>query len=384
MRVLQVMECTIGGTRRHLRDLVLGLVRRGHDVHVACAALREPAMRRDMELMARVGVTVTEIPMVRRIDPLRDAWHLARLARVLGGRGFDVVHTHSSKAGALGRVAAALVSGGVRIHTPHTYAFAFLGGVGQGGESAGPRDLLMATERLLGRLTRRVIHVSEGERRQGQQLGVVSPDRTAIVPNGIDAEPFAAPAGGAALRAELGIPADAPVVGSVGLLNDAKGYDVLLAAAARLPDDVHVLILGHGEREAQLLAQAAELGLAGRTHLAGWRDEVHSAHDATDVFVLSSRWEGMSYSLMEAMAAGLPCVSTQVNGSPTLLGGDVPAGLLVPREDPAALADGLGRLLADGDHARSLGARAAERIQTGFTLEQMIDRTLSVYAEALG
>jgi glycosyltransferase involved in cell wall biosynthesis len=383
VRVLQVMECTIGGTRRHLHDLVHGLLRRGVQVEVACAALRDPRVREDMAGMAAAGARVHEVPMVRPISPLRDAWHAARLTRLVLGRGFDVVHTHSSKAGALGRSAALLASGAVRIHTPHTYAFSFEGGAGQGGQPAGPRGLILATERGLARITDRVIHVSASERDEGAALRVVPRGRQRVVPNGIDPARFAAPTGGAGLRAELGIPAEARVVGSVGLLNDAKGHDILVEALARLPGDVHALIVGHGEREASLRERAERLGLSARVHLAGWRDDVSAAHSAMDVFALPSRWEGLPYSLLEAMAAGVPSVASDVNGSRDILAGEPPCGLLVPREDPIALAKALNDVLADADLAERLCALGQRRVAQGFTLDAMIDGTLAVYREAL-
>jgi len=378
------MECTIGGTRRHLSDLVHGLLGRGVEVEVACAARREPRMRADMSAMAAAGARVHEVPMQRAITPLRDAWHAARLAALLLDRRFDVLHTHSSKAGALGRTAGLLCSGAVRIHTPHTFAFSFAGGSGQGGEAAGPRGLLLSAERMLGRVTQRMIHVSASERDEGRTLRVIAPGRQRVVPNGIDPARFERPAGGAALRAELGIPAAARVVGSIGLLNDAKGHDLLLLAAARLPADVHVLVVGHGEREGALREQAARLGLARRVHLPGWRDDVSAAHAAMDVFALPSRWEGLPYSLLEAMAAGLPCVASEVNGSRDILQAVTPCGLLVPREDPLALAAALERLLQDRGLRERLAAAGPQRVRAEYTLEAMIERTLAVYREALG
>jgi glycosyltransferase involved in cell wall biosynthesis len=381
------MECTIGGTRRHLRDLAHGLQQRGHTVEVACAALREPRMREDMAAMEAAGIRVHEIPMVRPIRPGKDAWHALRLAGCLADRRFDVVHTHSSKAGALGRSVSFLCSSAARIHTPHTYAASFEGGAGQGGELPGPLGLIMTTERLLGRVTQRLIHVSEGERDEGQMLGVVAPDRARVVPNGIDPAPFSSPAGGDALRAELGIPADARVVGSVGLLNDAKGHDLLLDAAARLPDDVHLLIVGHGELEGALKGQAAELGLSRRLHLAGWRDDLPACHDAMDAFVLSSRWEGLSYALLEAVAAGLPAVSTDVNGSRDVLDpgeGQAPCGLVVPTEDVPALAEALEILLTDRERAAAFAEAGPARVAERFTVDAMVDATVAVYEEVLG
>ena len=379
MRVLQVMECTIGGTRRHLADLVTGLLGRGLAVEVACAARRDPRMREDMRRFAECGAVVHEIPMRRAIRPHLDAWHAARLSGLLISRRFDVVHTHSSKAGALGRAAALLWSDAVRVHTPHTFSFSFEGGAGQGGESAGPRGLLLGTERLLGRITAAMVHVSDSERDEGQALRVIAPSRAVVIPNGIDPGRYARPAGGAALRAELGIPATARVVGSVGLLNDAKGHDLLVRAAAFLPGDVHLLIVGHGEREPRLREIAATLGLTPRLHLAGWRDDLAAVHDALDVFALPSRWEGLPYALLEALAAGKPCVATDVNGSRDILRDEPPAGLLVAREDPAALADGLARLLADPGLARRLAEAGRERVRAAFSVEHMLDRTVALY-----
>jgi len=108
VRVLQMMECTIGGTRRHLRDLVHGLADRGVDVEVVCSTRREPRMADDVAAMRARGVAVHEVPMVRAVRPGRDLAHALRILAVVLDRGFDVVHTHSSMAGALGRSAAIL------------------------------------------------------------------------------------------------------------------------------------------------------------------------------------------------------------------------------------------------------------------------------------
>jgi glycosyltransferase involved in cell wall biosynthesis len=387
VRVLQIMECTIGGTRRHLRDLAHGLSQRGVSVEVVCAALREPRMREDMAAMQAAGIVVHELPMVRPIKPLTDLRHWLKLAWIVLDRRFDVIHTHSSKAGALGRSVGVLLSGAARVHTPHTYAISFEGGKGQGGEAPGSPGLILATERLLGRVTDRLIHVSMAEREEARSLGVIAPRRSRVVANGIDAAPFEAPHGGAEVRAEFGIPAAAPVVGTVGLLNDAKGLDLLIDALHVMPDDVHLLLVGHGELEPDLRRQAEALGLAERVHITGWRDDVSPCHDAMDVFCLSSRWEGLSYSLLEALAAGLPCVSTEVNGSREVLisenGGDS-CGRLVPREDSRALADALSELLADEALRAELSGAARRRVPEAFTVDHMVDGTLAIYREVLG
>ncbi|GJM20456.1 MAG: glycosyl transferase [Planctomycetota bacterium] len=384
MRVLLIMECTIGGTRRHLRDLALGLSTRGHQVHVIAATLRDPGMLRDLDSFRAAGLGVTQLDMVRAITPLRDGVHALSLARRLPFRGYDVIHTHSSKAGALGRCVAPLFSRAARVHTPHTYAASFDGGKGQGGDAPGPPGLILATERVLGRVTDRLIHVSEAERDEGQALRVIPAARACVVPNGIDPDAFANPSGGDALRVEFDIPASAPLVGTVGLLNDAKGHDLLVEALAQLPDNAHALIVGHGELEAELRAQAASLGLGERLHITGWRDDVLACLDAMDVFCLPSRWEGMSYALLEAMSAGKACVSSQVNGSPEAL---TPhdaeaAGRVVPRGDATALAAVLRELLDDAALRTRFGQVAAARVRERFSLNAMLTNTLAVYEEA--
>ncbi len=386
MRVLQIMECTIGGTRRHLRDLVAGLRARDVEVEVVCAALREPRMREDMQAFTEAGVRVHELPMVRRISPVRDAWHALRLAGTVLDRGFDVIHTHSSKAGALGRGVGLLLSGAVRVHTPHTFAATF-DGKGQGGEAVGPKRLVLATERLFGKLSARVIHVSEAERREGQAFGIVPPGRDTVVHNGIDPAALSGSADGDAVRRRHDVPLDAPLVGSVGLFNDAKGHDQLVAALAELPDHVHVLLVGHGELEPDLRRQAAELGVADRVHITGWIDDVAGAYAAMDLFCLPSRWEGLSYALLEAMAAGKACVSTDVNGSREALTDDDPAGEageIVPCGDVMALAAAITGWLANAARRREAGRAARRRVETRFTVDAMVDRTLAVYADALG
>ncbi len=383
MRVLQIMECTIGGTRRHLRDLVGGLLARGVDVEVAAATLRDPGMEEDLKAMAERGAGVHRIPMVRQISPARDLLHGFRLSGVVLDRRFDVVHTHSSKAGALGRISAFLCSGAARVHTPHTFASLFEGR-GQGGDSVGPRGLIGTIEKILCKASQRVIHVSESERNEGAAHHIVPPSRAVVVPNGID--PLLLGDGtGDAFRETHRIPKNVALVGTVGLLNDAKAHDLLIESFSRLEGEPHLLLVGYGELEEVLRAQARDLGLTDRVHMPGWIDDVAGAYRAMDVFVLSSRWEGLAYALLEAMALGCPCISTEVNGSrEALLGGEEEAGLLVPREDSTALAKAMNQLLGDEKARKAFGASAAKRIVDCYTLDAMIDGTLAVYRDVIG
>jgi glycosyltransferase involved in cell wall biosynthesis len=191
--------------------------------------------------------------------------------------------------------------------------------------------------------------------------------------DGVRAPAPSAPPG--AVRRELGIPEGAFVVGSVGRLARQKRYDRLLRTVASLPGEVHCLIAGEGDERGPLTALAAELGIAGRVHLAGFRADVGDVLAALDVFVLSSDREGFANAMLEAMAAGLPVVSTDVSGAREALEpgpGEPAVGIVVPR-DEAALAAAIGRLAADPAGRRAMGAAAHVRAERHFGEERFLD-----------
>src|SRR5258706_4956477 len=246
MRVLHVMEATIGGTRRHLVDLARGQQRAGLAVHVAAASLRVADFERDLELLEREGVGVTRIPMRRAVAPLADRRHAAELRALLRRLRPEIVHTHSSKAGVLGRWASLREGIGARVHTPHTFAFLFAGMFG-----AGKRALYRGVERWFAQRTQRVIAVSEDEARTIRESGVVPAERLRVVKNGLDGRAFAA-----ALplsRAQLGFREDAPLLFTAGVPNPAKGQDPLLEAlAAPRPRRGQPPLAGEGGRRPPL------------------------------------------------------------------------------------------------------------------------------------
>ncbi len=377
MRVLHVMECTIGGTRRHLVDVCAGQRAAGLDVAVAASALRQPDFEQDLARLAQQGVRVHRVPMVRAIAPWRDLSDLRALTRVLRQERPDVVHTHSSKAGALGRAASLLTGIGARVHTPHTFAFLF-----DAMFSAPKRALFRRIERSLGRRTDRIVAVSGGEARTMADSGVVDPARIRVVESGIDPAPWldARPVP----RAELcGRPA-APLLAVVGLLNVAKGQDLLLDALASPGlDELQVIVVGHGEDEAALRARCARLGLDARVRFLGFRRDVPGLLAAADALVLPSRWEGMPYAVLEAMASARTVVATPVDGARDLVEHGA-TGILARAIAADALADALRAWLALGPGRRAaMGATARERLLAAHTDAAMIAGLARVYAEVV-
>lgn len=388
MRVLEVMECTIGGTRRHLVDLAGGLLAAGDELHLCVAAEREPRVREDLARLAAAGAVVHELPMVRSIRPATDWRHERALRRLLRELRPDVVHTHSSKAGVLGRSASLATGLGARVHTPHTFAFLF-----DAMFSPWKRRVFRAIEARLARRTGRLIAVSSGEAETmcaapGGGDPVVPPDRARVVVNGVDPaawaghEPYAGPD-----RAALGLePGDTAVL-VAGLLNPAKGQDLALEALAAAPlagrDEVKLLLAGHGDDLPRLEAAVARLGLGGRVRFLGWRDDLPRLMATADLLLLPSRWEGMPYAVLEAMAAGLPVVATRVDGARDLVDEGV-TGHLVPVGDVTAIAAAIRRVVdLDPDQRRALGARGAARVAERFTIEHMVAGTRDVFREAI-
>jgi glycosyltransferase involved in cell wall biosynthesis len=380
MRVLHVMEATIGGTRRHLGDVARGQLARGLEVHLAVSALRQPDFEADLASLERAGARVLRLDMVRSLSPRLDFAHWRDLARHLETVRPDVVHTHSSKAGALGRAASIATGIGARVHTPHTFAFLFDAMFGRA-----TRALYLHIERALGAETQVMIAVSDSEAATFAAAGVVDRTRVRVVENGIDPAPWLAAR--PLERSALAGDPSAPLAVVVGLLNVAKGQDLAIDLLGEPGlERLHLAVVGHGEEREALESRARALGVSERVRFLGFRTDVPAILAATDFVLVPSRWEGMPYIVLEAQAAARPVVATPVDGS---------RDLVAPRESGAsgflsrdvsvpALADACRALLAlDRDARASLGRAGREALVRDHSAERMVDELIAVYREAL-
>ncbi len=375
MRILHAMECTIGGARRHLVDVASGQLARGHEVALAVACEREPRFRKDLDVLQQAGATLFEIPMLRQIAPWRDARQMFEIRRCLREYSPEIVHTHSSKAGVLGRVASLLEHSGVRVHTPHTFAFLF-------SAEFGPlrRALFRKVETALAKRSACIVAVSEGEAETFRACGVVAKQRIRVVRNGIDPAPWLAAR--PLDRAAFGLPADAPLILVAGLLHIAKGQDLAIEALTRPGlERAHLALLGDGTLRASLEAQVQRLGLQSRVHLPGWSESMPGWMAAADVVLVPSRWEAMPYIVLEAMACARPLVATRVDGAREMIV-DGEHGVLCDIGSVDSIADGLRRALGlDAKRRAELGARARERLLGMGTAERMVDELLALYTQ---
>ncbi|GAB3543854.1 glycosyltransferase involved in cell wall biosynthesis [Actinopolyspora lacussalsi] len=298
----------------------------------------------------RAGLDVVVEPALRKpIVPWWDLVALFRLTALFARAGFDVVHTHTAKAGALGRVAARLSAVPRVVHTYHGFPFHRF-------QARWLRLCYAAVERLLGRLTDDVLCVGEGVANEATRLGLATSDRIRAVGVPVSLEPPRADAESRRrARRALRIPYDRLVVGAVGRLTYQKAPEDLVDALARLPrTDVCGVWLGEGELRDRIERLARER-LGDRFVFAGHRSDVAELLPAFDVFVLPSRYEGLPLAVIEAMLCGLPVVATAVNAVPDLVvtGHN---GVLVPPRRPDLLAGALSDLLEDPAERARMGS----------------------------
>jgi glycosyltransferase involved in cell wall biosynthesis len=230
-----------------------------------------------------------------------------------------------------------------------------------------------------------VIVTSEADRATALATAPIRPERTAVIPLGIDLGRFT-PRGSARVRSALGIAPGRRVVGTVGLLREQKGHTYLLQAAERLArkrDDIDWLIAGEGELRRRLEDEIRTRGLTGRVRLLGRRDDVPALLSGLDVFALSSTFEGMCLAVAEALAAEVPVAATDVGGvGQSVIHGRT--GLLVRPREPDGLAQAIERLLDQPDEARELARAGRDHVRRLYALPRMIEETERLYARAVG
>ena len=375
MRLLHVIgDSEFGGGARIVLRLAAAAREWGWDVAVLST---NPRMLREL---SAAGIESVALDCIRReIRPLHDTVGLLRLARYLRRERYDLVHTHTSKAGFVGRLAASLAGAPRIVHTVHGFAFH------EGSRPAALR-FYAALERFAARRCHRIVTVSEFHRRWALELGIGRADRVVCIPNGIPEPP---PDGGGdreRIRAELGLAPDDAVLVSAGRLAAGKGLEDLLAAAVLLRERgrgaIRLLLPGAGPFAEALRGRIRALDLVGQVVLPGFREDIPALLRAADLAVLPSLREGLSIALLEAMACGLPIVASAIGSNVEVTRGGE-AAVLVPVEAPEAIATAVAELLDDAGRRRALGERAREIFRTGYRESVMLERYRRLYAELL-
>jgi glycosyltransferase involved in cell wall biosynthesis len=354
LKSLNILQFVKGSERYgasvSIRNLCGELKRRGHEV--ALLVFKGRSLGPEIE---GLGVRKIEIDAYRKFD-LRA---IKRLAALFKAEGADIVHTHLSAATLTGTLAARMARVPV-VSTVHgmnkrwTYSFA---------------DHLIA--------------VSEAGRQNLIHQGI-SPKQVSVAYNGIPIPPLPHDKERRLFRESLGIPPDACVLGSVSRADYGKGIQDGISALAMLRrryPNLHYLIAGEGEYLAQLKLQSKALGVGDLVHFLGFRDDVLPVLSAIDVFVFPSLKEAMGISIVEAMAAGVPIVGTNIGGIPEVV--DEGSGVLVPPQSPCDIADGCSKLIEEPRRRHSMGMHARQRAESKFSLTASAIAVEAVYRQVL-
>ena len=384
IKILRVIaRLNMGGPALHVAYLTEGLTKRGYDTTLVAGSLARGEDSMAFVADAR-GVEVVRIDELgREISPLRDLMATIRLARLIRKERPQILHTHTAKAGTVGRVAARLAGSRkppIVVHTFHGHVLrGYFGPV---------RTLLFRLlERWLAAGTTALIAVSPQVRDDLVSLGVAPRERFVVIRLGIELDERVAPEenGRGESRRYLGIPGDRFAVGWIGRMTAVKRTDDVLIAFKSLRDsgvDAVLCMVGDGPDRLPLEQRAHELGVARDTVFLGYQEDVAPFYAAFDVLVLPSGNEGTPVTVIEALAAERPVVATRVGGVPDVVR-DGEDGFLVEAGATEDLADRLGRLARDPALRARMGKKGRERVLPRYAVKRLVDDVDELYRSLL-
>jgi glycosyltransferase involved in cell wall biosynthesis len=373
VRVLHVLRPAAGGMKQHVLQLATGMGAYGFESQIAC-----PGDSDIVQSALAAGIEVRPVPIVGPISPLRDLDAILVLADVIRHGSFDIIHAHGSKAGLVGRIAAALARVPRRVVTVHNDVMG-------GSVRPGMRGAVAAVERMLAKRTSRIIAVSDALRAELIDVVGLDPALVVTVHNGIDLAPFLSSVDPGPIRDRYGIPRDAIVFGQAARFAPQKGHDTMVAAAVPVLEKVpnaYLLLAGDGPllEPTKRMAQATQV--ADRIVFPGFETNVRGLLAAIDVFVSSPVSEGLGLAAIEAMAAGRPVVSVRTGGVPEVVI-DGETGILADPGDTAALTEAMLRLAREPMTRLAMGDAGRRRALEEFAEERMLERTAAIYREVL-
>ena len=366
-RILHLItRLPVGGAEKVLVDVVRTLDPERYESLVCCIQAKGELA----EELERSGFRVV---CLERMRSRRFDWRAVQdLSRLCRTEGITLVHTHLYHANLYGRIAAFL-SGVPAIATVHNvYA-----------QRKFHRKLL---NRLLSHASARVIAVSEDVREDLVKHDGIDPEKVSVVHNGIDVRRVDTDLTREQARARLGVRDDELLIGCVGRLEEQKGHRFLLEACAALKNDLggrlRLLVVGDGRLRQDLEDRAAALGVGASVSFLGTRHDVPEILRALDIYVMPSLWEGLSIAMLEAMAAGVAVVISDVSGVAQALGNNQ-HGIRVAPGNAAALVDAIRSLAGQPSRRRALGMSARERVKAAFSIDAMMSQLTSIYEQAL-
>ena len=361
-----------GGAQENTLLTVQGLRGPRFEVHLASSP------GGDWEHKAReIADRYFVIPSMRRgIYLLKNARAFLELFDLVRSNHYDVVHTHSTNAGLLGRAAAKLAGVPVIVHTVHGFGFE------DQTFSRLARNILIQLERFAGRITDRLIMQAKRNAHEAVEMRIAPKEKVITIYSGINLNRFHQSYDTQGMKTQLNIPRDSFVVGWVGRMTEQNAPRIFLKAAKSLSEmypNFHFLMVGDGH----LRSYCEEMSRGNsQIFFTGYRSEIHKMYEAMDVLVSTVRWAGLGRTITEAMASGLPVISTGVNGVPEIVEDGV-TGLIIPDDAPDAIVSAVKNLFLNPDLRGKLAENAREIVTSVFSVGEMIEQTKTLYLNIL-
>jgi glycosyltransferase involved in cell wall biosynthesis len=369
-----------GGSAENTFLTAIGMSQRGHTSEIVSGYSDIPTSAYEKRAL-ETGVKITRMNcIVRSPSLINDIMAIGRLFLFVRKGGYDIVHTHTSKAGITGRIAAKLAGARCIVHTPHGHIF-------YGYFSAPLTAVFVYLERFVGSFTDALITLTQAEKRDYLLRNIGTPDRIFPIYSGIDLAPFMHPLHTRSeMRKELGLNESHFVAGTVARLDNIKNHHLIVSAALRLKNsfpDIRFVFVGDGELRDELAARIEAHGMKDRFIFTGWRNDIPDLLAAFDIFIMCSKNEGMGRAFVEAQAAGVPVIGTRVGGVAEVLD-EGRTGYLVDPDNPDELAAKVEILYRQRNHCHALSDACRKWVEPKFSSAFMIDEIDSVYHKALG
>lgn len=377
-----------GGSAQNTYLSLLGLRKKNYQLSLVSGLSLESEMKheeikakeKDIQILKSEGIEFTQCPsLLRRINIIRDLKAFFDIWRIIKKYNPLIVHTHSSKAGLMGRLAAKLAGTPIIVHTPHGHVF-----FGYFGPFK--TKLFIIFEKLASRITDKIVALTNREKKDHILFKIAEEDKFSVIYSGIELNILKESSSEEKqnLKKELGIPENSLIVGTAGRLVPVKGPEFLVKASkyiiSKYPD-TYFMFTGDGPLEQDLKRKALEMGISDNIIFLGWRDDLVKIISIYDIFVLPSLNEGMGRVLVEAMALGKSIIASNVGGIPDLVihGKN---GFLVPPKNPKELAKYIQVLLEDKDKREKMGL-AGKEMAYNFTSERMVEKIANLYKKLL-
>ncbi len=375
MKICHVIgDSQFGGGSKIIARLADGAMNEGWDVSVLTT---NPAFA---EVLTEAGINVVDLDCIwREINPYRDLQGLKKLTEFFRANHFDLVHTHTSKAGFVGRRAAYKADVRAIIHTVHGFSFH---------EQSGRLPLVVYSnlEKLAAGWCDRIVTVSNFHKCWALELGIGSPGKVLAIPNGIPDIVPSSDSKREEIRRGLGLASEEFVILSAGRLANQKGLEDLIDAAAILRDQgefaFRVLLPGKGSLETVLVEKIQTLGLGDQVELLGFRSDIAELLIGSDCVALASIREGLSIALLEAMSAGKPIVATNISSNLEAASNGT-AAQIIPCSDPQALAGAISRFASEPRLREDFSKRARKVYCERYTSERMLGRYMDLYRDVI-